>query len=120
MAGQALVLVTPCCPFADTTSICPPLSLQATHFQTTKRASAQRKELIRQSDALSYTQQAAALSSIAQRVSSDAVLSTTGAGPVVHNLRDSRRMAPQQQAPSSRPANSGNWYFNLALQSSML
>jgi hypothetical protein len=99
-----------------------PHATQATHFQTTKRATGQRKELIRQSDGRSYTQQAAALSSVAERVRSDAVLGEASAlgAPVLHNLRDSRRRAPQQQAPSASPASTGSWYFNLALQSSLL
>lgn len=97
-------------------------AISATHFQTTKRATGQRRELIRQSDGRSYTQQAAALSSVAERVRSDAVLgeATALGAPVLHNLRDSRRRAPQQQAPSASPASTGSWYFNLALQSSLL
>jgi hypothetical protein len=72
--------------------------VQATHFQTTKRATAQRRELIKQSEGRNYVQQAAALSSVADRVRCEAVLSdATAAGPVLHNLRDSRRSVPQQQ-----------------------
>jgi hypothetical protein len=79
----------------------------------------QRRELIRQSDGRSYTQQAAALSSVAERVRSEAVLADASA-TVLHNLRDSRLRAPPQQPPMASPANGGNWFFNLALQSSLL
>lgn len=41
-------------------------------------------------------QQAAALSSMAERVHCEGVFSSAASGPVVHNLRDSRRGAPQQ------------------------
>jgi len=69
--------------------------VQATHFQTTKRAAVQRKDLIRQSGGRSYAMQAATLSSAAEQAHCHAVLSD--ARPVVHNLRDSKRNTPIQQ-----------------------
>lgn len=69
--------------------------MQATHFQTTKRAAVQRKDLIRQSGGCSYALQAATLSSAAEQAHCHAVLSD--ARPVVHNLRDSKRTTPIQQ-----------------------
>lgn len=102
----------------------------ATHFQTTKRAAAQRKELIRQpSDrGSSYSQQAATLRDLAARAPYQSTLgSAAAAAPLLHNLQQlqhttggaahQQQRQPHQQAPHS---SAGKWHFDLALQSSLL
>lgn len=100
MIGTQLAVFGPTAAFFPDCLCLPWMPLQATHFRTTKRAAAQRKELIRQPDGRSYTQQAATMLSVVESARCDASVfsTTTGSmGPVVHNLRDSRRSAPKHQ-----------------------